>query len=123
MSNRTLALDEKVIRYLQQHSVRETVEQRGLREATSTHPMAVMQISPEQGQFLALLTRILDARRTIEVGVFTGYSALTVALALPDDGRILACDISDEYTSLGRPFWKAAGVTHKIDLRLQPALW
>ena len=81
-----------------------------------------MQISPEQGQLLALLVQMIGARRTIEIGVFTGYSALAVALALPDDGRILACDISDEYTRVGRPYWERAGVAHKIELVLEPAL-
>ncbi len=80
-----------------------------------------MQISPEQGQFMALLVKLIGARRAIEVGVFTGYSALTVALALPDDGELLACDISDEYTRVGRPFWEQAGVAKKIELRLAPA--
>ena len=81
-----------------------------------------MQISPEQGQLMQLLVKMLGARRTIEIGVFTGYSALAVALALPADGRILACDISDEYTRVGRPYWERAGVAEKIDLVLEPAL-
>ena len=81
-----------------------------------------MQIGPEQAQFLALLVKLIGARRAIEIGVFTGYSALAVALALPADGRLLACDISDEYTRVGRPFWDAAGVAAKIDLQLRPAL-
>ncbi len=80
-----------------------------------------MQIGPEQAQFMALLVKLIGARRAIEIGVFTGYSALTVALALPDDGRLLACDISDEYTRVGRPFWEQAGVAAKIDLQLAPA--
>jgi len=80
-----------------------------------------MQIGPDQGALLALLVRLIGARRTLEVGVFTGYSALTVALALPDDGRVLACDVSDEYTRVGRPFWREAGVEHKIELVLAPA--
>ena len=81
-----------------------------------------MQIGPEQAQFMALLVRLMGARRAIEVGVFTGYSALSVALALPDDGYLLACDVSDAYTRVGRPFWQQAGVAHKIDLRLAPAV-
>jgi predicted O-methyltransferase YrrM len=122
MSNRSLGLDDTLYDYLLAHSLREHPEQIALREATRGHPCAGMQISPEQGQFMALLVKLLGARHTLEIGVFTGYSALSVALALPDDGRILACDISNEYTSVGRPYWKRAGVAHKIDLRLAPAL-
>ena len=122
MSTHTLNLDDTVYQYLQSHSLREHPAQIALREATRSHPYAVMQISPEQGQFMALLIRLVNARRTIEVGVFTGYSALSVALALPDDGIILAFDISDEYTRVGVPHWQAAGVAHKIDLQLAPAI-
>jgi predicted O-methyltransferase YrrM len=122
MSNRTLKLDDALVDYLQAHSLREHPAQLALREATKGHRAAGMQISPEQGQFMALLVRLIGARRTIEVGVFTGYSALSVALALPADGYLLACDISDDYTRIGRPFWDAAGVAHKIDLKLAPAL-
>jgi predicted O-methyltransferase YrrM len=104
------------------HSVREHPAQAALREATRNHPHAGMQISPDQGQLMALLVRLLGARRTIEIGVFTGYSALCVALALPEDGRVLACDINDEYVGVGRPHWQAAGVAHKIDVVLGPAL-
>jgi predicted O-methyltransferase YrrM len=81
-----------------------------------------MQISPEQGQLMQMLVRLTGARHCIEVGVFTGYSALAVALALPDDGTILACDISDEFTRIGRPYWKRAGVEHRIELVLEPAV-
>ena len=122
MTRSTLQLDEPLQHYLRAHSLREHPAQVALREATSGHKSAGMQISPEQGQFMALLVRLLGARRAIEVGTFTGYSALTVALALPDDGRLLACDISDEYTRVGRPFWAQAGVAHKIELVLAPAL-
>jgi|SRR5450432_2031477 predicted O-methyltransferase YrrM len=122
MANRNTPLDETLRDYLVAHSAREHPAQTGLREATRTHHAAGMQIGPEQAQFLALLVKLIGARRAIEVGVFTGYSALTVALALPDDGRVLACDISDEYTRVGRPFWEAAGVAGKIDLKLGPAL-
>ena len=122
MSHRTLNLDDTLIDYVHAHSLREHPAQTALREVTAGHRYAGMQISPEQGQFMALLARLTGARRAIEIGVFTGYSALTVALALPDDGYLLACDISDEYTRVGRPFWAEAGVAQKIDLRLAPAL-
>ena len=122
MANRNTTLDATLHDYLVAHSVREHPAQTGLREATRTHPAAGMQIGPEQAQFLGLLVKLIGARRAIEVGVFTGYSALSVALAMPDDGRLLACDISDEYTRVGRPFWEAAGVAGKIDLKLGPAL-
>jgi caffeoyl-CoA O-methyltransferase len=85
-------------------------------------PHAGMQISPEQGQLMALLVKMLGARRTIEVGVFTGYSALAVALALPADGRVVACDVSEEWTGVARRYWQKAGVANKVDLRLAPAL-
>ncbi|MFL6660553.1 MAG: class I SAM-dependent methyltransferase [Rhizobacter sp.] len=122
MTNRILPLDDTLYRYVLDHSLREHPAQAALREATARHRHAGMQISPEQGQLMALLVRLLGARRTIEVGVFTGYSALAVALALPPDGRVLACDISDEYTRIGKPYWEQAGVAHKIDLQLAPAL-
>ena len=122
MSNRSLNLDDTLYEYLLTHSLREHPEQIALREATRSHPRAGMQISPEQGQFMALLVKLIGARHALEIGVFTGYSALSVALALPADGRILACDISEEYTRIGRPYWERAGVAHKIDLRLAPAL-
>jgi len=121
MAHRNTTFDDTLREYLVAHSVRERPPQAALREATRTHPHAGMQIGPEQAQFLALLVKIVGARRAIEVGVFTGYSALAVALALPADGYLLACDISDEYTRVGRPFWADAGVAAKIDLRLGPA--
>ena len=122
MPYRTLNLDDTLVRYILDHSLREHPAQVALRAATRSHPQAGMQISPEQGQFMALLVKLLGVRRAIEVGVFTGYSALTVALALPEDGRLLACDISDDYTRVGKPFWEQAGVARKIDLQLAPAL-
>ena len=122
MTDRNVNLDERLYAYLQEHSLREHPVLRELREATAGMRHSGMQISPEQGQFMALLVRILNARFTLEIGVFTGYSALAVALAMPEDGRLLACDISDEYTRVGRPFWDQAGVAGKIDLQLGPAL-
>lgn len=122
MPGRFLTLDDVLYKYVLDNSLREHPAQAALREATRRHRYAGMQIAPEQGQFMAMLVKLLDARRTIEIGVFTGYSALAVALALPDDGRLLACDVSDEFTRIGRPFWEQAGVAHKIDLQLAPAL-
>ena len=122
MSRRTLQLDNRLYDYLLGVSLREHAELAALRAATRTHPRAAMQISPEQGQFMALLVKLLGARWTIEIGVFTGYSTLAVALALPDNGCVLACDISDEFTSIARPYWQRAGVANKIKLVLAPAL-
>ncbi len=121
MSRRTLNLDDRLYEYLLAHALREHPAQTSLREATRTWPRAGMQISPEQGQFMALLLRMINARRAIEVGVFTGYSALTAALALPADGHLLACDISDADTRLGQPYWESAGVAHKIEFVVAPA--
>ena len=122
MSDRTLNLDKRLYQYLVDHSVREHPVLCELRSATASMPHAGMQISPEQGQFMALLVRLLGGRRTIEVGVFTGYSSLSVALALPADGKIIACDVSEEWTAVARKFWEKALVSQKIDLRLAPAL-
>jgi predicted O-methyltransferase YrrM len=121
MSRRTLTLDDALHDYVIAHN-REHPELAALRAATAAHPRAGMQISPEQGALLQLLVKLIGARRTIEIGVFTGYSALAVALALPADGAILACDVSDEYTRVGRPYWERAGVAGKINLVLEPAL-
>lgn len=115
-------LPDDVHEYLLKVSLRESPILARLRQATAPRPEAEMQISPEQGQFMALLAKLAGARRCIEVGTYTGYSALAVALALPADGKLIACDVSDEFTRIGRPFWKEAGVESKIDLRLQPAL-
>jgi len=122
MAGRAPFLPEKVARYIHEHSVREPLVLRELREATKAVPMSGMQIGADQGQFLQLLVQAIGARRCLEIGTYTGYSALAVALALPKDGRIICCDISEEWTAVGKPFWKRAGVEKKIDLRIGPAL-
>lgn len=121
MTSRTGLIDAGLHAYLQDICLREPDVLARLRAATAPRAEAGMQISPEQGQFMQLLVRLTGARRCIEVGTYTGYSALAVALALPDDGRLVACDISDEFTAVGRPFWREAGVAHKIELHIQPA--
>ncbi len=121
MSNRTIELTERLYRYLLDMSLREPPLLAALREETAQMPGHLMQISPEQGQFMALLVRLLGARRCIEVGVFTGYSSLAVARALPDDGELIACDISEEYTAVARRYWRKAGVEGRIKLHLSPA--
>ncbi len=122
MSNKTFTLSDALYAYLFDQSVREPDVLRRLREETARDAMARMQIAPEQGQLMQLLVRLMGARRYLEVGVFTGYSSLAVALALPTDGRIVACDVSESWTKVARRYWADAGVTEKIDLRLAPAL-
>ena len=118
---RSLGLDGKLFEYVVAHGAREHPVMAELRAATAPLKHAGMQIGADQGALMALLVKLIGARRTIEVGVFTGYSALAVALALPDDGTILACDVSDEYTRIARTFWQRAGVADKITLVLAPA--
>jgi predicted O-methyltransferase YrrM len=122
MSKKTLGLDNQLYDYLLSVSLREPDVLRQLREETARLPMAMMQIAPEQGQFMALLVQLLGATKTLDIGVFTGYSSLCVALALPPQGKIVACDISQEDTAVARRYWEVAGVADKIDLRLAPAL-
>ena len=123
MSSHTIALTDAAYAYLLRQGTRESAAAKALRDETLRATRAHrMQISPEQGAFMALLVRILGAKRTLEVGTFTGYSALAVAEALPADGRVIACDVSAEWTAIGRPFWERAGVADKIDLRLAPAV-
>lgn len=122
MSRNYLALNDQSYNYLLDTSLRETEVAQRLREATGNLPEGGLQISPNQGQFMALLVQLMSAKKTLEIGVFTGYSALVVALALPDDGKLIACDISAEWTAIGRRYWAEAGVNHKIDLRLAPAV-
>ena len=122
MRKSDLGIDDALYDYVLDVSLREADVLRRLREETARMPGAVMQVAPDQGQFMALLVELIGARRTIEVGVFTGYSSLAVALALPADGRIVACDVSEESTAVARRYWEEAGVADKIDLRLAPAL-
>lgn len=122
MSNRTLPLNDGLYQYLLNHSVQEPEILVALRQETASLPLAEMQIAPEQGQFMALLVQLLGVKKALEVGVFTGYSALRVALAMPADGRLVACDINPEYTAIAQRYWAAAGVSDRIDLRLGPAL-
>lgn len=121
MSTRSFYLPDSIDRYIIDTSLRDLPVLRDLREETARMPHAGMQTGADQVQFLQLLVRLIGARRCIEVGVFTGYSSLGVALALPEDGRIVACDVSEEYTSVARRYWQRAGVAGKIDLRLAPA--
>ena len=124
MCTRTTPLTDELYDYLLDHSLREPEVLRRLRMETAAMPEneAQMQIAPEQGQFMALLVRLIGARRALEVGTFTGYSSTVVALALPEDGEVVACDVSESYTAVARRYWDEAGITHKVDLRIGPAL-
>ena len=122
MSSRTLRITDELYQYLQRVGVRESAVAQALRAETARLPMAGMQISPEQGAFMQLLVKLAGVRRALEIGTFTGYSALVVAEALPADGALVACDVSEEWTNIGRRHWQAAGVADKIELNLAPAL-
>ena len=119
---KSLGLSDVLYAYVQEVGTRLAPAQEGLRAATAGMEAAGMQIGADQGQFMGFLVRLLGVKRALEVGTFTGYSALSVALALPDDGRLVCCDISTDYTDIGRPFWEQAGVAGKIDLRIGPAV-
>ena len=121
MTRRTNHLPADLYTYMLEHSVRESDVMWRLREETATLANSNMQIGPEQGQFMALLVELIGAENALEVGTFTGYSALAVASALPGHGRLVTCDVSEEWTSIARRYWDEAGVGHKIDLRLAPA--
>lgn len=122
MSNRTISLDQELYDYMLKVSLREPDLLRRLRDETAMLPNRSMQIAPEQGQFMAMLVRLMNARRILEIGTFTGYSALCMALALPPDGRIVTCDISQEWTTTARRYWSEAAVEDRITLRLGPAM-
>ena len=121
MSNRTIQLSDELYAYAQRVGVREPDLLRQLREETARLPQSRMQISPEQGALMAMLVGLMGARRCLEVGTFTGYSALSVALALPAEGRLVCCDLSREWTDVARRYWDSAGVADRIELRIGPA--
>jgi predicted O-methyltransferase YrrM len=121
MTTRTLCVTKEIHDYLMRSTLREPEILRRLREETARDEMARMEIAPEQGQFMTLLLHLIGARKTLEIGVYTGYSSLITALALPEDGRLVACDISRKWTDVARRYWQEAGVADKIDLRLGPA--
>lgn len=122
MSSSSFALPDIVRQYLLAHTGPESRPAQELRVRTMDLAESMMQISPEQGQLMQILLQLMGARRAIEVGTFTGYSALSIASALPDDGTLVACDLSQEWTSIGQPYWRSANVAHKIDLRIGPAV-
>ena len=122
MSNQTLGLSPQLYNYFQSISLREPEVLTQLRQETAHQPLSNMQIAPEQGQFMAFLIKLIGAKKTLELGVFTGYSSLVVALALPENGEIIACDVDEEYTQIARTYWEKAGVSHKIKLHLAPAV-
>lgn len=122
MSSRTIPLVDPLYEYFLANSLREPEVLRRLRAETSRLPGANMQIAPEQGQFMSFLVEILGAKRALEIGTFTGYSALCVARAMGPEGRLIACDVSDEWTAIARRYWAEAGVAERVELRLGPAL-
>ena len=122
MSSSTLQLNEKVYDYLLGHSLRESAACQQLREETKPMKMGMMQVAPEQCQFMSLLVELIGARKAVEVGTFTGYSALRVAQALPEDGTLVCCDVSEEWTAVGKKYWEQAGVSDRINLKIGPAV-
>jgi predicted O-methyltransferase YrrM len=121
MSNRTLCVTERIYKYMLSVSLRENELLQKLRRETEKDEKSSMQIAPEQGQFMAFLLHLIGARKALEIGVFTGYSSLCTAMALPEDGRLIACDINETWSRIARRYWEEAGVAHKIELRLAPA--
>lgn len=122
MGKKSIGLEARVYEYLLGVSLRESEILSQLRQETDRHPAKIMQISPDQGQFMAMLVKLLGAKKTLDLGVFTGYSSLVVALALPSDGKVIACDRDPEATKIARHYWQMAGVESKIELKLAPAL-
>ncbi|HEX9660017.1 MAG TPA: class I SAM-dependent methyltransferase [Rhodothermales bacterium] len=121
MSSQPTLFTDTLVEYVHARVIRETDVLRRLREETAKHPMSEMQISPDQGQFMGVLVRALGVQLAIEVGTFTGYSATVVAMNLPDNGELVACDVSEEYTAVALRYWKEAGIADRIDLRIGPA--
>ncbi|VAX10915.1 Uncharacterized SAM-dependent O-methyltransferase [hydrothermal vent metagenome] len=122
MNKSHFQIPDELYNYILTASLREHEVLKALREETAKDPAAIMQIPPEQGQFMALLLKLISAKKTLELGTFTGYSALSAALAMPDDSLTISCDINADWTNLARKYWKKAGVDKKIELRLGPAL-
>ncbi len=122
MSSRNGFIETHIYDYILANSLRDRDALKRLRQETRAMPMGGMQISPDQGQFMGLLVELIGAKRVVEVGTFTGYSSIAMALALPADGRLFACDVSDEFTRIARRYWQEAGVADKIELRLGPAV-
>ncbi len=120
--HKTINLDDEIYRYLLSHSVHESEILNELREETSRQSLSRMQIAPDQGQLLSMLVRLCNARKAIEIGVFTGYSSICIAQALPEDGALIACDISEEWTTIASKYWQRAGLSNRIDLQIAPAL-
>ncbi|MBE9561216.1 MAG: class I SAM-dependent methyltransferase [Proteobacteria bacterium] len=121
MSNRTLSIDDRIYDYLCDVTVNEPEILRQLRTETAQLEYSVMQIAPEQGQFMSLLIKLMGAKRAIEIGTFTGYSSICVASAMPDDGKLICCDISPQWTDIAEKYWALTGLENKIDLHIQPA--
>ncbi len=122
MSKGIIKVSDELYKYILSVSLREPDILRRLREETEPYPHSFMQISPDQGQFMSLLIHLIGATKTIDIGVYTGYSSLCVALAMPDNGKLVACDVNEEWTSMAKRYWAEAGVSHKVDLRLAPAI-
>ena len=121
MASKHYALSPEIVTYIQSVSLREPSILKKLRVETQRMHKGIMQVSPELGQFMRLLIQLIGAKQILELGVFTGYSTLSMAMAIPDDGKIIACDVSEEWTNIARKYWEEAGLQHKIDLRLAPA--
>ena len=122
MEKNDIQFSDNIYKYILQVSIREDDTLKALREETSKDSNAIMQIPPEQGQFMAFLIKLIGAKKCLEIGTYTGYSALSMALAIPEDGKVITCDISTEWSNMGLKYWKQAKVNHKIDLKIAPAI-